>query len=334
MKHEDIYLDIFERVKKMLIAKYEREMYPDASDFELACVDALIQVSHNFDVNVQHLGKRKFPDIKLEYCPDGEKIGVEVKLHTEGETWTTLGNSTYASTQEPDLETVFLLFGNFEKAPPMFEIKPYANCIKDIKSTHNPRYIIDMEGTTDFCAEQLGVTFDQLRNMDESDRIVYVNTYIAKKKYKELSDIPSKERLIAQGFVLFPEFFSQNQQIRYRRMSVWLFAKNILCRNVRDFISASGVAAIDMIGPEELPRIYTSLLKCASIFRSEIEHIPGAVLKSTWSECGNTAHIPTSAEGRIALWLDIASHQYGGKQKKIGDTPYKFRETVKKIIDA
>lgn len=332
MKHEDIYLGIFEKTKEILIAKYEKEKCPDDSNFELACADALTEAAQKFDVDVCHLGKRKFPDIKLEYRPDGEKIGVEVKLHTVGEAWTTLGNSAYASTQEPDLETVFLLFGNFEKSPPMFEIKPYANCIKDIKSTHNPRYMIDMEGATDFCAEQLGVTFDQLRNMDEGDRIVYVNTYIAKKKYKELSNIPAKKQVIAQGFVLFPEFFSPNQQIRYRRMSVWLFAKNILCRNVRDFISASGTAAIDMIGPKELPRIYTSLLKCASIFKREIEHIPGAVLKSAWSECGNTTPIPTSVEDRIALWLDIVSQQYGGKQKKIQDTPYKFKETVEKIL--
>jgi len=271
MKHEDIYIKIFEKAKEILIKKYEREECPDDSNFEVACADALAKVANEFDVDTQHLGKRKFPDIRLQYRPDGEKVGVGVKLHTVGETWTTLGNSAYASTQEPDLETIFLLFGNFEKSPPMFEIKSFANCIKDIKSTHNPRYIIDMGGTTDFCLEQLGVTFDQLRNMEENDRIVYVNTYIAKRKYKELSVVPDKKRVLAQGFVLFPEFFSANRQIRYRRMSVWLFAKNILCRNVRDFVSASGTASINKIGPKELPRIYTNLLDCSYLFKEEIK---------------------------------------------------------------
>lgn len=115
-------------------------------------------------------------------------------------------------------------------------------------------------------------------------------------------------------------------------MSVWLFANNILCRNVRDFISASGKAKIAIIGPEELPRIYTSLQNCALLFREEIESTPEAILKNAWSEWDNIRSLPASVEDRIALWLKIACKQYGGRQKEIQGTPYKFEETIKKIL--
>lgn len=207
MRHQDIYMRIFEKVKEMLIRKYEVEGCPDDSAFEHACADALTEAARGFDVDVRHLGKRKFPDVKLEYQPDGERIGVEIKLHTSGESWTTLGNSTYASTQEPGLETIFLLFGNFEQHPPAFVIKPYAACIKDITPTHYPRYIIDMGGTTDFCEEQIGVSFDQLRSMSETDRITYVNTYIAKTKYEELTAAAEKIDWWRRAFCSFQNSF-------------------------------------------------------------------------------------------------------------------------------
>lgn len=332
MRHENVYQEIFEQVQINLAEEFSGGNAPDDRTFEDACYSALEQAASGRGVAVDHLGKHKFPDITLEYEVDGEKIGVEVKLHTSGESWTTFGNSAYSSTQEPGLETIFLLFGNFEQQPPAFAIKPYANCIKDIKPTHSPRYMIDMRETTDFCERQIGISFDQLRNMSEDDRIIYVNTYIARTKYEELTAVAEKTQLVAKGFVLFPELFSHNPQIRYRRMSVWLFANNILCRNVRDFISASGTAAISVVGTQALPKIYTSLLRCVPTFKEEMEHTEEIVLKNAWGECGNTKEIPTSVEERIDLWLDIVSQQYGGKQKAIQGTPYKFKATLKKII--
>lgn len=220
MRHEAVYQAIFERVQASLVEEFLDGNVPDDRTFENTCCSTLERAACECGVTVNHLGKHKFPDITLEYEADGEKIGVEVKLHTSGESWTTLGNSVRSSTQEPGLETIFLLFGNFEQQPPAFAIKPYAKCIKDIKLTHSPRYMIDMRGRTDFCEREIGISFDQLRNMSEDDRMIYVNTYIARTKYEELTAAAEKTQLVAKGFVLFPELFSHTPQIRYRRMSV------------------------------------------------------------------------------------------------------------------
>lgn len=330
MKHKKIYFSIFEKAKEILAREYSAGEIPDDSAFENAVFKAIEEAAKGKDVQATPLGKRAFPDIKLEHLSDGEKVGVEVKLHTAGEAWTTLGNSAYATTQEPNLVTIYLFFGNFEKKPVEFEIKPYGECIKDIKITHNPRYMIDMKSSRDFCVEEMGLSFDTLRAIDERDREIYVNTYIAKTKHKELSGLVNKQRVIAQGFVLFPEFFANNQRIRYQRMSVWLFAKNILCRNVRDFLSASGKQAIAVIGPEELPKIFSSLQNCTEEFKEELKNTPSIILKSSWSVCGTITTIPENLEGRIKLWLNLVARQY--EKELISETPYKLRDTLEKLL--
>lgn len=330
MKHKDVYSSIFKETKKILVEKYSVGKFLNASNFEKVVFEAIKKAAKGTGVEVKHLGKNVFPDIRLEYMSDGEKIGVEVKLHTTGKAWTTLGNSAYGHTQEPDLTTIYLLFGHFEKSPAQFEIKPYGRCIQDIEITHSPRYMIDMRGSKDFCLEELGVSFDKLRKMDAHNREIYVNTYIAKKKYDELSKLKNKKQIIAQGFVLFPEFFAHNELIRYQRMSVWLFAKDILCRNVRDFLSASGAQAIPAIGPEELPKIFSSLQNCAAEFQEELKSTPSIILKSSWSKCGTVRAIPKSFKGRKDLWLELVAQQNG--KTYIPGTPYKLKDTLEKLL--
>lgn len=330
MKHKDVYSEIFRETKKFLVKKYSAGTIPSSADFESAVVEVMKAAAKGKGVEVRHLGKRAFPDIRLEYMADREKVGVEVKLHTTGKAWTTLGNSAYGRTQDPGLATIYLLFGHFEKSPAQFEIKPYGKCIQDIEITHNPRYMIDMRGSRDFCLEELGISFDKLRTMNEHNREIYVNTYIAKKKYAELSKLKNKKQIMAQGFVLFPEFFANNESIRYKRMSVWLFAKNILCRNVRDFLSASGTKAINAIGPERLPKIFSSLQNCAAEFEEELKSTPAIVLKSSWSECGAVGTMPKSFKGRKKLWLDLVEQQYGGRL--ISGTTHELRDTLEKLL--
>lgn len=330
MKHKAVYSSIFKETKKILAKEYSAGKIPSPSTFENVVFEAIKKAAIGTGVEVKRLGKTTFPDIRLEYTSDGEKVGVEVKLHTSGKAWTTFGNSAHGNTQEPNLATIFLLFGHFEKSPPKFGIKPYSKCIQDIEITHNPRYMIDMRGSKDFCLKELGVSFDKLRKMDVHSREIYVNTYVAKKKYKELSNIPAKKQVIAQGFVLFPEFFSCDKSIRYQRMSVWLFAKNILCRNVRDFLSASGTKAIPTIGPEKLPKIFSSLQNCAAEFQEELKSTPSIILKNSWSVWGTVRTIPRSLRGRKALWLELVAQQNG--KIYIPGTPYKLRDTLETLL--
>lgn len=347
MLRENIYTEIFENTKYALRNKYLVNPQTTSEEFEESVVAILKEVvaawkdtqpeAERLDIEIRHLGKHHFPDIVIENKTDHEKLGLEVKYHMRDDSWKTTGNSAYESLTEDGLAKIYLLFGHFKKTPPDFRIEPVDQCLSDVTITHSPRYIIDMEYRRDFCGRELGIPYEDLRRIDRKQREVYVNTYIAKSKYAELTSVADKERLIAQSFVLFPEIFSQNDKIRYRRMSVWLFAKNILCRNVRDFLSASGKQKIDIIGPVELPRVFSRLYERRADIRNEIAAFPQIVLANSWYDetikGGAATAIPENATDRLKIWLHILSEQYGGAQKEIVGTPYRFKPSIEKLLN-
>lgn len=346
MIREHVYKQIFEKMEQALKKKYSLDSTTSSEEFEAGAVEVLKEVITNWndaqpedeklDIDVRRLGKHHFPDIVIENQTDHEKIGLEVKYHVRDNSWKTTGNSAYESISEDGLSKIYLLFGHFKKIPPEFRIRPMERCLSDVTITHSPRYNIDMEYGQDFCDQELGMPYECLRHIEQEQREVYVNTYISKKKYKELTSVNNKEQLIAQSFILFPEIFSQNAQARYRRMSVWLFSKNILCRNVRDFLSASGKQKVDVIGPKDLPRVFSRLYEHRTRIRSEIAAFPQSVLEKSWYEetiwQGEITIIPDDVEERLNLWINILSEQYGGPQKEIDDSPYYFKETLEKLL--
>lgn len=165
------------------------------------------------------------------------------------------------------------------------------------------------------------------------NREVIVNTYIANTKYKELTDCVNKERIVAQCFVLFPEIFSGNSQKKYKRMSVWLYANGILCRNTRDFISASGRKVLSVIGPEELPKVFFTLYKLRHTFFCQISSIDETILRYSWFGQRSRKAIPSDGKERIKTWIQLAAKEYGGVAKTIDNTPYKFSSTIRKILN-
>lgn len=346
MIREEIYMRIFKDTERALGEKYTLNPRTSSEEFEVSAAEVLEAVIEDWkntqpecekiDIEVRRLGKHHFPDIVIENKTDHEKIGLEVKYHVQDNSWKTTGNSAYESISEDGLSRIYLLFGHFKKNPPEFRIRPMDCCLSDVTITHSPRYNIDMEYNQDFCDQELGMSYESLRHIEREQREVYVNTYIAKRKYKELTSVRNKKQLIAQSFILFPEIFSQNSQIRYKRMSVWLFAKNILCRNVRDFLSASGKQKIDIIGPVDLPRVFFRLYEHRAYIKNEIATFPPVVLANSWYDetikKGAVMAIPDSTEERLALWMNILSAQYGGPQKEIEGSPYFFKNTIETLL--
>lgn len=343
MLRETEYCEIFDRLISALREAYPNNEGVTSGSFESTVPQILKRVITEWNITrgenplaleVDYLGGRKFPDIIINNTTDSEKIGLEVKYHNSSDAWKTLGNSVVASTMEEDVTAIFVLFGHFKKNPPEFKFDLMQNCISGIEITHNPRYMLAMEDTPlSFCEDNFGITYDELRSLPQRDRKVFVNTYIVNNKYDELTKCEDKKRIIAQCFILFPEIFSSEAKERYKRMSVWLFAKGILCRNTRDFISASGEKAISVVGETPIPRVFTSLYDAQDSFKEQIMSIDDSYLKFAWYGNTTTATIPGTEEERINIWLTKVCGEYGGARKKIGDTDYDFEATIKKILD-
>lgn len=337
------YNEIFDIAKAKLSAKYAGANIPTSSAFEedaFNILDAAVaewNITHaednRLEIEVVHIGGSRFPDGYLHNKTDSEKVGVEVKFHKSGETWDTLGNSAVATKQIPDLASIMILFGNFGYTPPQFMITSYASRIYDISRTHYPRYDIDMSREQDFCSRELGISFDKLRNLPRTQREIIINSYMAQKEYSELTDRADRREIQAQAFILFPEIFSINNQRKYKRLGVWLYASGIFCPNVRDFFSGSGKRVVNGISNDPMPKVYYWLNECKDTIKNQIGSIDSNLLKRSWSHNSDTApEIPNSAEDKLRIWVELASSEAGGAETAIEGSPYNFKSTIERIL--
>lgn len=335
------YAAIMLEIQRNLIDFYACHDFPNgdnrSTQFENAVVEtsrevfAIYDRDNGFPENyhvVEYLGGSIFPDIVVHIGMTDQKIGIEVKYHASGNDWKTKGNSTYANTQVDGLQEIYVAFGRFDHGSCAIKIRPYGACISGISITHSPRYDIDMDTTVDFCSDELGISYDALRQLTPEQRKIHINTYIAKTKYTTFSNVEADRRkmLIIHAFVLFPEIFSRNPQIRYNNFSVWLFANNVICKNVRDFLTAGGQ---DDIGGVTVPKVYVTLYSHIEHIRNEIEHIPSQVLARAWyGSVREVGCIPADTIGRLRCWLDLATTYHGGEASIIKDTTLNFKNTL------
>lgn len=337
-----IMLDIQNRLKDF----YNFHPFPSgnsqSSQFEKAVEKISKQVFASYDQTnglsenyhaVEYLGGSAFPDIIVHIGESNQKIGIEAKYHISGSDWKTKGNSTYANTQVNGLLEIYVVFGRFDHNACDIKVRPYGMCISGISITHSPRYDIDMDATSDFCSDELGISYNTLRQLTSEQRRIHINTYIAKTKYTFFSNVDADKRntLITQAFILFPEMFSQNSKIRYSNFSVWLFSNNIICKNVRDFLTSGGQGKIDGI---TFPKIYVTLYRHIDHIKNTIGSMPPQVLARAWyGSVAQMERVPASADDRLRSWLDLATAQHGSEESLIEDTALNFKTTLLSWFD-
>ncbi len=337
------YREIFDKAESKLSTKYTGTNIPTSSAFEedaFNVLDAAVAEwnstrteEHRLEIEVVHIGGSRFPDGYLHNKTDGEKVGIEVKFHKSGETWDTLGNSAVATKQIPNLDSIMILFGNFGYTPPQFLITSYASRICDISRTHYPRYDIDMSREQDFCSRELGISFDELRNLPRTQREIIINSYMAQKEYTELTDREDRSEIQSQAFILFPEIFSSNNRRKYKRLGVWLYASGIFCPNVRDFFTGSGKRVVNCIGINLIPKVFYWLKECSPNLKQQIGAIDSNLLKRSWSHNSDSLPvIPDSAEDRLRIWVGLACSEAGGAETTIDGSPYSFKDTIERIL--
>lgn len=331
------HLAIMNEIERELMSYYNDHDYPSGDSKSLQFERAAVEVIKNrFDqlstpqqgYTVEYLGGTVFPDVVVHIGTEEQKIGIEIKYHASANNWKTKGNSTYATTQIDGLEEIYILFGKFDHNNCSIKIRPYGQCIAGISITHNPRYEIDMETEVDFCSNELGISYDNLRRLTPEQRKIHINTYIAKTKYTTFSNIDydTTKRLITHAFILFPEIFAKNPRIRYNDFSVWLFSNNVICKNVRDFLTAGGQENID---GALFPKVYVTFRGYADRIVNTIGEIPSQVLARAWyGVVSRMDDVPETATDRLHCWINLATTYHGGETSLIEKTPFNFKNTL------
>lgn len=272
-----------------------------------------------FENTIEIISGQRFPDIIA-----AKYYGVEVKS-TKDDKWTIIGGSVAEGTRVEDVRHIFILFGKLHKQAE-FRTRRYEECLCDIAVTHSPRYKIDMElekGETIF--DKMRITYDEMRKLDNpiepvvkyfrsilkpGESLWWVNGEDASK-----GDIPAKIRmwktlsreerneLIAQGFALFPELFS-NSPDKYERFTLWLVANHgVVSSSMRDPFSAGGKIDFELNGQiyEKLPKKYGQL----AVYKNRVEEIvmstDDKTLLITWND------INTDLEDRMKYWISLVT---------------------------
>lgn len=260
-------------------------------------------------------GSHIFPDIVLVFS-SGKKYGIEVKCTvSKGKGWKINGNSVMGSTKEPNVEKTYILFGKLVAGQYEVRTREYEKCVADVVVTHSPRYKIDMdiaEGDTFFDKSKIsykeindsknpiGLITDYFSKTGASAWWLSVSSPAAVKQFSNL-DSESQKKLIAYGFVHFPELFS-NSRTKFQRLVKWLvMEQSISDACIRDKYTAGGKVTIGSF--DDLPRIMQRLIDVEEEFKAELSSCDSEQLNVDWGE----ESIPTSLKERIEIWREIVA---------------------------
>jgi len=305
----------------------------NGTSFQEHVLDAMgsAAIGTAFEGKVSGTGKHAFPDIIVD-----STYGVEVKM-TEGDKWTSLGNSVLESSKVSGLETIFMFFGKLGGTPDIL-FRHYHECLSEVGVTHYPRYKIDMRlsfGASIF--DKMGVPYDILSNsgnvvkqvkayyreqLREGESLWWIDSDSDSdtgsvhspiiKRFDSLASI-HKERFLLDCFILFPEILGSSQT-KFERPAAYLFAEfGVISPNLRDKFTAGGQKNI----PTKriilsVPQIFRKLYDKAREIETQIEEMNSAKLREYWE----LEDLPLD---RVAFWktlLDRKAHNkcLGGLQ--------------------
>lgn len=276
-----------------------------------------------FDNKIELISGIKFPDIVAK-----KLCGIEVKSSIQNH-WTTPGNSILESNRISGVERIFLLFGKLAK-PIEFKCRSYEECLSEIRVTHSPRYMIDMNLTTgNTIFDKLQLNYDELRQQNNPIETI-IKYYKANLKNGEslwwVDNIPTspitvrlwyslskKEKIsyIIKGIVYYPEIFGKNNK-KYDRFTLDLVTKyGIISTSMRDSFTAGGKQDITTNKGlfKKLPKIYDLVNDYVTQIIEEICSADPILLEKHWNM--------QLSNDRIKDWIGLVSDYSDNKQIKL-----------------
>ena len=250
-----------------------------------------------------------FPDIMVN------GFGVEVKFTTRG-TWHGTGNSIFEGMRDERAQVIYLVYCRADL--PEIRWKPYEECIKGVRISHSPRYMIDMESDRLFF-EDLGMSHDDFRRMDLRDQMKRVVEHVKQRLkpgervwwfdeeashtlpveirlYRRL-DMETKTRLRAEAALMCPQIFKgSRKRDKYDDAAMYLLTQyGVFAPQTRDLFTAGSVAGKERGGDY--------LLRSLKHIETEIRAAALRLSDALFVEYWGFSCLP---EQRISKWLEMA----------------------------
>lgn len=296
------HLDFLEKVKESLVHRSLSENFSSMSgdEWESLVFEQCLRVNAELGLGWEILNTKaaEFPDIVIN-----RSFGLEVKA-TKDDHWITLGNSINESRRISHVDTVYFFFG---KLGGKFEIawKPYDKCLKNIATTHYPRYIVDMqlaEGLSIF--DRLGITYDDYRKLSGIDRVKLIKEFLRKslaegealwwiddttppviRNFNKF-DTKTKQEFTVMAMAKCPEIFKgARERGKYDRVAQMLLAEyQAVSANLRDHFSASGTMILTLKDGSKhtVPQMIYQLHSNAEALKSLINSQTDDDLRDCW----------------------------------------------------
>ena len=174
---KEIFENILEICCKKLTEESQKEKFKSSKQFEERVREILKNLIDNENFQVEsNTPAQAFPDI-----PIGE-YGIEVKF-TANDTWRSIGNSILETQRVESVKYIYIIFGKMGGTP---EIRwaDYESSIIHVRTSHVPRFEVEIFPDKNLAKkslfEQFGISYDNFRKLDMSEKMKYIRAYARK----------------------------------------------------------------------------------------------------------------------------------------------------------
>lgn len=271
-----------------------------------------------------------FPDV-----PCGE-FGVEVKF-TKDDKWVSIANSVREMRREESVKVVYLMFGKMGGVSESRWMR-YEDCVVHVRTSHEPRFQVDMTGTKETLFKTMGISYDDFRKLDIMDKMPYIRRYartihpdgrlwwledtgsgeehstaIDPVLYTSL-DSETKIQYRAEATLLSPKVLKGgNQNGKYNDVVMFMLTYHgVLCHQARDLFSAGSAAGMQRSDGQDIPYKQRAFLLLQDAMIKAAQELDPALFKEYWEE-------DIVPEDRLAWWLRKADLYASDWTKKPSD---------------
>ncbi|MCY3916807.1 MAG: restriction endonuclease [Chloroflexi bacterium] len=276
-----------------------------AAELRVACNSKGVgSVGHTFHPSA-------FPDVLVN------GFGVEVK-YTQRKTWHGTGNSIFEGMRDSNTSQIYLIFCRADL--PEIRWRRYEDCIKGVRISHSPRYMIDMDVDESFF-DDLGIPYTEFMSYSRPQKMVHVRKHVKERVGEDeklwwIDDenthtlplqvriyrlIPPdvKIRLRAETALMCPQIFKGSRQKgKYDQAAIYLLTQHgVVAPQIRDLFTAGSVAGTDRGGNYLL----RSLKHIESYIVDASKRLDDALFVEYWGDS-------CPVKKRIPRWLELADH--------------------------
>ncbi len=254
-----------------------------------------------------------FPDIVVN------GFGVEVKFTTRS-TWHGTGNSIFEGMRDETAKEIALVYCRSD----IREIRWrwYTDCIKGIRISHSPRYMIDMDGADSFF-DQIGMTIEEFRQADLRSKMGIVKDHVRQRmgdgerlwwfdedrehtvpvnvRLYRLLDAETKDIMRAESALMCPQIFKGSRSRgKYDDAALYMLTQHgVFAPQTRDLFSAGSVAGKDRGGDYLIRAVQNNAHQIAEA----AERLRDELFVEYWGEA-------CPPDQRLRRWLELAdSHR-------------------------